>query len=93
MVAMQVRDVSEETRQALAGEAERRGQSLQLFLSQVLEREAASARNLAWLAKASARPRRRDDGPTSRELIEAGRRERDRAILDAVGLHDVPVLD
>ena len=32
-------------------------------------------------------------GPTTRELIEDGHRERDRAILDALGLHDVPVTE
>jgi len=71
----------------------RRGQSLQAFLHEVLEREAASARNVAWVREMAARPRAPRTGPSTRELIEAGHRERDRAILDAVGLHDVPVFD
>jgi len=55
MVAIQVRDVSDGSRDALAAEAERRGQSLQVFLHEVIEREAASARNIAWvLSKRSA---------------------------------------
>lgn len=93
MVAIQVRDVPEASRDALAGEATRRGLSLQVFLHDVLEREAASARNIAWVRDMAKRPRVPRTGPSTRELIEAGHRERDRAILDAVGLHDVPVFD
>lgn len=55
MVAIQVRDVPDEVREALSGEARRRGVSLQAFLADVLEREAAAARNLAWLREAHAR--------------------------------------
>jgi hypothetical protein len=55
MVAIQVRGVSPEVRDVLAAEADRRGVSLQLFLAEVLEREASSARNLAWLRSAAAR--------------------------------------
>ena len=93
MVAMQVRDMSEEYRDALAAEAERRGQSLQLFLKDILEREAASALNIAWVQSKRGMKPLFTGGPTTRELIEAGHRERDRAILDAVGLHDVPIFD
>jgi hypothetical protein len=93
MVAIQVRDVSDESRDALAAEAERRGQSLQLFLHDVLEREAASARNIAWVHSKRGMKPTFSGGASTRELIEAGHRERDRAILDAVGLHDVPVFD
>lgn len=93
MVAIQVRDISDGSRDALAAEAERRGQSLQVFLHDVLEREAASARNIAWVNEMAKRPRVPRSGRTTRELIDAGHRERDRAILDAVGLHDVPVFD
>lgn len=93
MVAIQVRDISDQSRDALAAEAERRGQSLQLFLHGILEREAASARNVAWVREMATRPRVPLTGPTTRELIEAGHRVRDRAILDAVGLHDVAVFD
>lgn len=45
MVAVQVRDVPEPVRLTLVAEAERRGESLQVFLLDVLEREAANARN------------------------------------------------
>ena len=86
MVAIQVRGVSEETRRLLAEEAERRGQSLQLFLADVLEREAASASNLAFLREAAARPRQ-NRGVDIPALIREGHEERDRRIADAVAAH------
>jgi hypothetical protein len=92
-VAIQVRNVPEATRDVLAAEAEARGQSLQLFLADVLEREAASARNRAWVRGKRGTPPVFTGGPTTRELIDAGHRERDRAVLDAVGLEDVPVAE
>lgn len=49
MVAMQVREVPEQVRKALAAEAARRGQSLQVFLLEVLEREAANASTREFL--------------------------------------------
>lgn len=83
MVAIQVRDVSDRDRDALAGEAERRGQSLQFFLHEVLEREAASARNIAWVQSKSKMAPMFTAGPTTRELIDAANEERTRQILDA----------
>lgn len=44
-VALQIRDVSDETRNALAAEARRRGQSVQAYLLDLVEREARSLRN------------------------------------------------
>lgn len=85
-VAIQVRNVPEAIRDALAAEAEARGQSLQLFLADVLQREAASARNRAWVRGKRGMTPAFTGRPTPRELIEAGHRERDRAILDALGL-------
>ncbi len=49
MVALQIRDVPVVMRDLLAEEAKRRGQSLQVYLLEVLEREAASASNRRWL--------------------------------------------
>ena len=49
MVALQIRDVPEPVRTLLAEEAKRRGTSLQSYLLDVLEREAASASNRRWL--------------------------------------------
>ena len=90
---MQIRDISDDSRDALAAEADYRGVSLQVFLHDVLEREAASARNVAWVRAQRGRSPIYRGGPSTRELIEQGRRERDRAILDAMGLHDVPVFE
>ncbi len=49
MVAVQVRDVPDSVRRALMREAQSRGQSLQVFLLEVLEREAADATNRDFL--------------------------------------------
>jgi hypothetical protein len=90
-VAIQVRNVPEATRDALAAEAEERGVSLQLFLADVLEREAASARNRAWVrSKRNMAPMFESDGTNTRELIREGWDERMRNIYDALGWHDLP---
>jgi hypothetical protein len=89
MVAIQVRGVSDEVRDALAGEADRRGVSLQVFLAEVLEREAASARNLAWLRDVASR-QRPSGGSTTRDDIREGWQQRDRQIQDAVRADGVP---
>jgi hypothetical protein len=83
MVAIQVRDVSERSRDALAAEAERRGLSLQVFLHEVIEREAAAARNIAWvLSKQSAQ--RPSAGPsTTRDEIRRINEEHTERILAA----------
>lgn len=49
MVAVQIRDVPDEVRDVLAREAEQRGKSLQSFLLEILEREARSVRNRAFV--------------------------------------------
>jgi hypothetical protein len=88
MVAIQVRGVSDEVRDALAGEADRRGVSLQVFLAEVLEREAASTRNLAWLRDAASRQRPAGRS-TTRDEIREGWQQRDQQIQQAVGREDV----
>lgn len=90
MVAIQVRGVSDEVRDALAGEADRRGVSLQVYLAEVLEREAASARNLAWLREAASRQRPAGRS-TTRDEIREGWQQRDERVRDAVAIDDVPV--
>jgi hypothetical protein len=78
-----VRDVPDDVRDVLAAEAESRGQSLQLFLSELLAREAASARNLAWLREQRGRRADRVDRPSAtRDQIRATWEERDRRISD-----------
>jgi hypothetical protein len=81
MVAIQVRDVPDDVRAALAAEADSRGQSLQVFLSEVLAREAASARNLGWLRQQRGRRPDQATGPsTTRDQIRATWEDRDRRI-------------
>ncbi len=53
MVALQIRDVSTEVRDALATRARSRGQSLQAFLLELVNREAGLARNQALLSDLS----------------------------------------
>lgn len=48
-VAIQIRDVPTDVRDALAGAASRKGQSMQAFLLDVLEREAGFSRNMEIL--------------------------------------------
>lgn len=81
MVAIQVRDVSEQSRDALAAEAERRGQSLQNFLHEVIEREAASARNIAWvLSKRSAQQAPAGPSTTRDEIRRLNEEHTDRIL-------------
>lgn len=90
MVAIQVRGVSDEVRDALAGEADRRGVSLQVYLAEVLEREAAAARNLAWLRDVASRQRPAGRS-TTRDEIREGWQQRDQQIQQAISRDDVPV--
>jgi plasmid stability protein len=55
MVALQIRDVPEEVRDALAGRARARGQSLQAFLLALVQEEARRSRNLALLDRFTGR--------------------------------------
>lgn len=88
MVAIQVRGVSDEVRDALTGEADRRGVSLQVYLAEVLAREAASARNLAWLREVATR-QRPTGRSTTRDDIREDWQQRDRQIQAVVDLDDV----
>ncbi len=49
MVALQIRDVPEDVREALAARARARGQSLQAFLLSIVKDEARRTANLALL--------------------------------------------
>jgi hypothetical protein len=56
VVAFQVRGVSEPTRRALSAEARARGESLQEYLLDLLDREARDLDNLRLLAEWAAGP-------------------------------------
>jgi len=84
MVAIQIRDVPEAVRDALAGEADARGQSLQMFLSEVLEREARLVRNRAWLDRIRDAPIARVEGDSdTAELIDRQRKERIERVIES----------
>lgn len=78
MVALQIRDVPDHVRDALAQQARARGQSLQAFLLSLVQAEARRSTNLALLDRFSAR----DDGSqlSAAEAVDAldsARAERD----------------
>ena len=83
MVAIQVRDVPDAVRLALVREAESRGQSLQMFLLDVLEREGKNARNREALRTHKPIRLRGSGTIDATSLIRKGREERDREILNA----------
>jgi hypothetical protein len=72
MVALQIRDVSEEVRDALAAQAKARGQSLQSYLLELVEMQARRLRNTAVLDRFAGRSdgSRVLPGETSVELAE-----------------------
>jgi antitoxin FitA len=83
MVALQIRDVSEEVRDALVAQARVRGQSLQAYLLELVETQARRLRNTAVLDRFAGRSdgTRSLPGETSVELAQ--QRER-RGALDDV---------
>jgi hypothetical protein len=83
MVAVQVRDVPEPVRLTLVAEAERRGESLQVFLLDVLEREAANARNREILRTQKPIRPRGNGALDVGEIIRQGRDAQDRKNLAA----------
>jgi hypothetical protein len=72
MVALQIRDVSEEVREALVAQACARGQSLQAYLLELVETQARRLRNVAVLDSFAGRAdgSRSLPGETSAELEE-----------------------
>jgi hypothetical protein len=78
MVALQIRDVPEDVRDALAEQARAQGQSLQGYLLELVTTEARRARNLALLDRFDAR----DDGTVLApgdltSALDSARSERD----------------
>jgi hypothetical protein len=78
MVALQIRDVPEDVRDALTAQAKARGQSLQAYLLELVETQARRLRNTAILDRFAARSdgSRSLPGETSAELAQQ-RAERD----------------
>jgi len=72
MVALQIRDVPEDVRDALAAQAKARGQSLQSYLLELVETQAQRPRNTAVLDRFAGRSdgSRSLPGETSTELAE-----------------------
>ena len=72
MVALQIRDVPEDVRDALAAQAKARGQSLQSYLLELVETQAQRLRNTAVLDRFAGRSdgSRSLPGETSAELAE-----------------------
>ena len=86
MVALQIRDVPEEVRDALADRARARGQSLQAFLLSLVQEEARRSRNLALLDRFTGRT----DGSelTAAEAADSlvqAREQRDEQLVDNLG--------
>lgn len=86
MVALQIRDVPEEVREALAERAQARGQSLQAFLLAVVQDEARRSRNRALLDRFTDRSDGSQLGPeAAADAIAQARAERDAQLS---GEHD-----
>lgn len=76
MVALQIRDVPDEVRTALAAKAARKGQSLQGLLLDIVFREAAFENNITLIDEISTWPSRGAfTGDDVIEAVRAGRRE------------------
>ena len=84
MPAIQIRDVPESTRAVLARAAAERNESLQVYLSEVLEQEARRVQNRDLVRDyAASRPRRVGNIDVA-GLIRETHDERDQQILDAI---------
>lgn len=72
MVALQIRDVPDEVRDALAAQARARGQSLQAYLLELIQTQARRLRNTALLDRFASRTdgSRSLPGETAAELAE-----------------------
>ncbi len=86
MVALQIRDVPDDVRDALAARAAARGQSLQAFLLALVTEEAQRSGNLALLERFGAR----HDGSrlTSTQVVEALDRARAERLTHLTGAPD-----
>lgn len=76
MVALQIRDVPDSVRDLLTQEARRRDQSLQAYLSDVLAREAAAARNRGLIESLRSSPRPDGASASAEEIVASLAAER-----------------
>lgn len=76
MVALQIRDVPDDVRDALAERARQAGQSLQGFLLDVVVREASFARNAAVVAGLQWTTGTQVTGDDVLSALDAGRSQR-----------------
>lgn len=80
---LQVRDVPEAARRALKARAASRGQSLNSYMLEVIEREVARPTVAEVLARAAERAERASASAV--EVLDAARRERDEQLSRRVG--------
>lgn len=87
MVAVQIRDVPDGVRATLRAEAERRGESLQQYLLDVLSRAAAGVDNRRRVAEWVGDPLVEPHAPLdAADLVRRGREERDAELAARVQL-------
>lgn len=83
MVALQIRDVPDDVRDALFERARARGQSLQAFLLSLVEAEARRSRNQAVLARFDGRSDgSRVTATEAADELRSSRAEHDQALGD-----------
>lgn len=85
MVALQIRHVPDGTRSLLTAEAERRGQSLQGYLLDVLDREAGVINNRRLATEWASAPLVGElSGQSIADALRAGREEREQQLASLV---------
>jgi plasmid stability protein len=93
VVALQIRDVPEDVRDAIAQRAARQGQSVQAYLLDLVQREARMLRNAAAFERTAGSRIVIPDGFTPEQIIREGRDggfavDRDAADRDAADRDD-----
>lgn len=84
-VALQIRDVPEDVRDALAARAEQSGESLQRFLLRLVTREAAHQHNLAILGGLQLAEGGLASGESVLDALDRSRAERDDELSGRLG--------
>lgn len=90
MVALQIRDVPDDVRQALAERARARGQSLQAFLLSLVQDEARRSANVAMLERFAGRhDGSRVSAAQATEALDRARADRDPPLSRSASDDDV----